>query len=531
MVLRTTGDLSSVPYTPRLIPARARAWFYWAVVLSLVAAPLAYAGGNTLGCGRELREEYGQCVGLSDDLDQLDPDSLVRGVLKAINDENADIPPDAPTATVFYLGPLTKDKDPTSKSGDQLNGVLGELVGLHTRQREYNDQKSYWRVRVEFANVGQDFRSASYAAQMVEERAKGDRGAAAVIGLAWSRKETQEAIKILGRAQLPMLSTTNTADATPKVNGNLNSPYFFRMAAPNSAQAKAMVRWIEHGLSDGGPGISPAKVAILEQWDPYGRDIYSEDLTRELRIALPELPEALPFFEKQKNSPDEFQDLSDEQKELLDDQKDLLEQVRVACEVNKAEVLVYTGRTTFLDVLGDYVRNKCNPSVQILAGDEVTVTMAGAAKWSRPQMNFVSLTNVLQQSNEEDDSIGLAVQGLPMEAASVISLVHAHLAYDALWAVTYALNELSRQQTPETVKSDLDVAAGVHYNLRGLSPINGTSGWFSFESGSTDHTATPRTLWLFSAGAGQIEKVQKRGECTVTPQKVDCRYMDQLPAK
>ena len=174
-------------------------------------------------------------------------------------------------------------------------GFSGELVGLHTRQREYNDQKSYWRVRVEFANVGQDFRSASYAAQMIEERAKGDRGAAAVIGLAWSRKETQEAIRILGRAQLPMLSTTNTADATPKVNGNLNSPYFFRMAAPNSAQAKAMVRWLEHGLSDGGPGISPPRWRYWSSGIRHRRDIYSEDLTRELRLALPKLPESLPF--------------------------------------------------------------------------------------------------------------------------------------------------------------------------------------------------------------------------------------------
>jgi hypothetical protein len=541
MVLRTSGDLPSVPHKPRLIPSRARAWFYWAVVLSLVAAPLTYAGVAAQGCGRELREEHGQCVGLSADLARMNPDQLVRGVLEAINDENDRIPPGVPIATVFYMGPLTKD--PELKSGDQLNGVMGELAGLLTHQRSYNNDIKDWDVRVEFANVGQDFRSARYAAEMIEERAKSDRSVAAVIGLAWSKTETQEAIGVLGGAQLPMLSTTNTADRTPMVNGG-TSPYFFRMAAPNSAQAKAMAWWLEQGLSNGGAGIRPEEVAILEQVDPRGRDLYSRDLTYELGKALPGLPESLPF--DQKDPLDDRKDLTAEQKAASNKQENLLKQVFVACKTRKAKVLVYTGRTMFLDELDRTVDAECSDSpVQILAGDEVTVTIADRSKWPEQRLNFVSLTNLHQLDPSSSSSYLSAIENvvgkLWGKTTVSASRVHARLAHDALLAVTYALGELSKQQGPDIVKSSLNVAAGVHYNLRGLRAgdsstedsedisIVGASGRISFDAGVTDHTATPRMLWLFSAQ--KQEGVLPRGTCKVRFGDVWCPPDAERPVK
>ncbi|MGC5009931.1 hypothetical protein ACLQ2R_04120 [Streptosporangium sp. DT93] len=499
MVLRVTDDLPTAPYGPRLIPVRARAWIYWAAVFSLMAAPLAYARAATLGCGGGLMEEFGQCVGLSDDLGRLRPDPLVRPALERIQEENARIPADhGRIVTVFFMGPLTRD--PLLKSGDQFNGVLGELAGLHARQRQYNRQSGDWQVRVEFANVGQDFRSASYAAEVVEERAERDRGAAAVIGLAWSRKETQEAIRILGRAQLPMLSTTNSADGTPRVNGDRSSPYFFRMAAPNSAQAKAMRWWLSRGLPGGTGPVPVAKVATLEQRSPDGKDIYSADLTRELHTQLPDLPAALPFSTR----------------------TELSSQVDAACR-NGARILVYTGRTTFLDTLLDDGEKVCDPSTQILAGDEVTVTVAEMRRWSGPRMNFVSLTDISTRIVPGNAAIDEAVGELPKAAASVTSRVHARLAYDALLAVTYALDDLLRQQSGQPGDA-LDIAAGVHYNLRGLragSPVSGASGAFSFEPGATDHTATPRSLWLFSVS--QTEGIRPHGSCTVISARVECR--------
>ncbi|GAA3001215.1 hypothetical protein GCM10017559_22830 [Streptosporangium longisporum] len=499
MVLRATDDLPTASYRPRLMPVRARAWIYWAVVFSLMVAPLAYVRAAALGCGAGLREEFGQCVGLSDDLSRLRPDPLVRPALEKIREENSRIPEDHERiVTVFFMGPLTTN--PRTKAGDQLNGVLGELAGLHARQRQYNRQSGDWQVRVEFVNVGQDFRSASYAAEVVEERAENDRGVAAVIGLAWSRRETQEAIRILGRAQLPILSTTNSADGTPRVNGGRSSPYFFRMAAPNSAQAKAIRWWISRGLPGGTGPVPVAKVATLEQRSPDGKDIYSADLIQGLRAEMPDLPATLPFSTR----------------------TELSSQVDAACR-SGARILVYTGRTTFLGTLLDDGEKVCDPSTQILAGDEVTVAVAELSRWPGPRMNFVSLTDISSRVVPGNAAIDEAIGELPEAAASVTSRVHARLAYDALLAVTYALDELLRQQ-PGHPGGTLDVAAGVHYNLRGLragSPLSGASGAFSFEPGATDHTATPRSLWLFSVS--QAEGIRSHGRCTVTSAGVACR--------
>jgi ABC-type branched-subunit amino acid transport system substrate-binding protein len=491
--LRLAGDELQLPgaYRPRLKRVKVRAVGYWLAVLALLLAPPLFVyGSNWFGCGPGMMRAEGQCVGLSNNLAEIAPHPSLVPILERIRQQNEEVDTNQRVITVFYLGPLT-----TSRPGDdQMGGSAGELSGIAARQAAYN-QLGSWQIKVELANTGQDFRYAEFAASMIRQRAAGDPDVAGVIGLAWSRTETQAAIKVLSDAHIPMLSTTNSADVTPRIYQGRPSPYFFRMAAPNSAQARAFEMWLAHGLPGRKP-VDPQRVAVLIEVDADSRELYSRDLAGALAKGSYAAAKQYQFA----------------------NQDELARQIELACK-ERAEVLLYTGRANFLNTVADTREHRCADEVQILASDDVTdklVQLLTRENFiNKPAISFIALNDMRQgQNNRTQTEIE---NWIASAKAKGVSRVHAWMGYDAVLAVTSAINQIKARDVDESV----NIAESVAYNLRGLgvgSLIQGASGKFYFSEDAESHAALPRGLWLFSThpAAGSAENGPvSRGSCTV----------------
>ncbi|MEW1838616.1 hypothetical protein AB0392_11730 [Nonomuraea angiospora] len=492
--LRLAGDklVLTDTYKPRLRGVKARAVGYWLAMVALLLAPPLYVyGSNWFGCGPGMMWAEQQCVGLSDNLAEIAPDPSLMPILERIKQQNEAIDTRQRVITVFYLGVLT-----TSHPGDdQTGGSAGELSGIAARQGAYNRLGS-WQIKVELANSGQYFRHAEFAARMIRQRAAGDPDVAGVIGVAWSRTETQDAIRVLSDAHIPILSTTNSADLTPLVYHGRPSPYFFRMAAPNSAQARAFELWLAHGLPGGKP-VAPRRVAVLVERDAEDRELYSKDLADGLAKGPYASAGQYPFA----------------------NQDELASKVDLACQ-DGAEVLLYTGRATFLNTVADTREHQCAAKVQILAGDDVTEKLAQLLVkedfTNKPAISFVALNDMRQGQGGNRTQTEIE-NWIASVKATGVSRVHAWMGYDALLAVTSAINKIKASDVDESV----NIAESVAYNLRGLGVgglIQGASGKFYFSEDAESHAALPRGLWLFStdpaAGSSDNGPVP-RGSCTV----------------
>jgi hypothetical protein len=490
----------------KLRPLRAMA--FWAFVLALVAAPVTAVAVKTVGCGSELRQVDEQCVGLGA-LDQIEPHEIVRPVVEKIEEQNAAIPFGKKIIKIAYLGPLTTQPGAQFKDG-QMAAVAGELTGIGAYQADFNKGKSDWKIKVLFANTGQDFVGAKEAATGVAEHARDDPSLAAVVGFAWSRDEVKKAVAELTKADIPMVSTVTTVDQIAG-EGKKRSPYFYRLAVVDSLQVKATVHWLERIKLDAKVGRRP-EVAVI--WQREKNELYSQDL-RNL------------FLSEYRGKKTAFE---------FSDDASLDDAVRTACQ-SSAKVLYYTGRADFLDTVKRSWGAACESrGVRLLASDDVTGRIANevhrdAAKHN-VTMSFVSLTDARNPSGNQSQA---ALWQWADRVTRNFSYVHAAFGWDAVQAVTTAFNTY-RNQRPDAPDEDrgsdthdanrssdaadedqdsgvLDIRSGVHYNLRGLH-FYGASGEVTFPSHLTEHDAQGRTVWLMNVEAGK--PIQAVRECRVT---------------
>ncbi|MFI6705738.1 ABC transporter substrate-binding protein [Nonomuraea sp. NPDC050478] len=486
LVIRLTEAGASRSDDPaRLLLARPLA--FWAVVLALLVVPVMATVTATAGCGAELREVDGQCVGLGA-LGKMAPHPLVAPVARRIEEQNAAIPLGHKVFTVAYLGPLTTQPGAQFKDG-QMTAVAGELAGIGAYQKSYNTSRSDWKMKIVFANTGQDFISAELAATGIAERAREDSSLAAAVGFAWSREEVKRAVGVLTRANVPMVSTVTTVGDIAEV-GDRRSAFLFRLAVVNSLQMKATVHWLETlGLAEG--VRKKPKVAVV--WQRQDGELYSQDL-KDLFLA---------------EYPGESADFS------FGDDASLGVAMREACG-SGAEVVYYTGRADFLSSLRRDWGASCEQrEIRLLASDDVTGSVAKDVR-SNPaahdvSMSFVSLTDVRDTSltNQSQQTLRRWIA----ESGVGVSFAHAAFGFDAAQAVAIAFSAYRTQSEAD------DILSGVHYNLRGQA-FDGATGKVSFSEHATDHDAQGREVWLMTVESGR--PIQATWVCRPTATAAEC---------
>ncbi|MEU8797817.1 ABC transporter substrate-binding protein [Spirillospora sp. NPDC048819] len=238
------------------------------------------------------RMANGECVGITDgsfrfgvDSGGRNNDNRLNRVLDRIEDLNDHVEESGkPYATVVYLGPVTADPSIKNHRSELLAGVQGELIGLAIAQKRFNDaaESNDLRLRVLIGNAGAKFRYAGQVAQQIRELALEDRSIVAVIGFEQSRRQTQEAIKMLAKSALPLVGTANSYDGTALLDGDAGySPYYFRLASPNLRTARHAAYWARNGHI-GGTKVKDA--VVLYNDDPD--DLYSENLAVDFQKAF-----------------------------------------------------------------------------------------------------------------------------------------------------------------------------------------------------------------------------------------------------
>src|SRR5207248_8375051 len=114
----------------------------------------------------------------------------------------------------------------------------GDLQGAYVAQKEYNDAfklPGATQVRLLIANTGDTAAYAKTVAQQIVRQAQTDKTIVGVMGWAYSSR-TQQAVNVLAAAHIPMVSQTATSVLLTGI-----SPYFFRVAPPDTAQIAAGV--------------------------------------------------------------------------------------------------------------------------------------------------------------------------------------------------------------------------------------------------------------------------------------------------
>ncbi|QKV94892.1 hypothetical protein HUT19_26690 [Streptomyces sp. NA02950] len=205
------------------------------------------------------------------------PRKQYEDALRLIRKENARVDREVrahggTARTVVHIGSDVA----ADQGGQRYNAAVPELRGMALAQRALNneagnDSQKVW-LRVDSRNAGDEFADAPRVARQVAEDAhhKGS-GIIGAVGFSKSLKQTQEAVRVLGGAQIPVVGTTATADLM-RVDG-----YYRRVAPTNSRETAIEADFARRGniIDDGTGACSPARAAVVVK-DP--RDLYSDEL-------------------------------------------------------------------------------------------------------------------------------------------------------------------------------------------------------------------------------------------------------------
>ncbi len=157
----------------------------------------------------------------------------------------------------------------TMLSLDNIGVGRDNLQGAYIAQKEYNDGAKLtggYKVRLLIANSGSNKRYAVQAANQIMQLAAVDKTVVGVMGWPFSTR-TVNAIRILGKARIPMISQTSSSDDLTNI-----SPYFFRVAPSNKVQGIAGAKYAQQVLH--------ANTAALFV---DSSDTYSQSLAKDFR--------------------------------------------------------------------------------------------------------------------------------------------------------------------------------------------------------------------------------------------------------
>ncbi len=154
----------------------------------------------------------------------------------------------------------------TMLSGDSGSVGVGrdDLQGAYVAQKEFNDGAKLsggLKVRLLVASSGSQAQYAQQVARQIVQLAKADPTFVGVMGWPYSSRAI-EAVQVLSAAHIPMVSQTASSDLLSGI-----SPYFFRVAPSNKAEAISGAKYVEQVLH-------ARNVAVFEDIaDPYSQGL------------------------------------------------------------------------------------------------------------------------------------------------------------------------------------------------------------------------------------------------------------------
>lgn len=255
---------------------RRRRWPWIVLALAVVAAAAvgigtSLAGGDSCGSGVARTGPLHECIGVSDGSVVFEP-SLAPVMAKIRQEDDRVKHSGAPWVSIAYVEPITAD--PQQESAKY--GIREELEGAYLAQRQLNDEQlgghgDTPQIRLLVGNVGLRAQQWKPLTDRLAAMTHGDDHLVAVAGFGQSWDGTLQAVKALRAAKIPMMGATVTADDL----ASASEVGFFRISAPNSAQAGAAVNYLRQ-QQDKTPGYTVQIVRDRNEDDIYNTSLYND---------------------------------------------------------------------------------------------------------------------------------------------------------------------------------------------------------------------------------------------------------------
>jgi ABC-type branched-subunit amino acid transport system substrate-binding protein len=443
-----------------------------ATLATLLVGALAWATVRALepdpGCPGIDTAETGEPVGLADGTARCSffaalPDARGedrRAVEAEIASENAEVLAAAeqgqPYRTIVFFAPLTLPDEPEREGQD----ALPQLRGIATAQRWANEAArsdvNRVRARVVLANPGDRFRHGPQVARRIVAEARRRDDLVGVVGIAQSRWESREAVRILGEAGLPVVAGPVTGDAMID-----SSPHYYQVSPRNNRVASVLAEFtrraplVRSGATS--PGTPADRAVIVKDHS----DEYSENLANDLHerfteaggevvrtISYPVAEPDLPAEPRSGVPPADRVGSLDQLAERL-----------CGSLVGEREVVFFAGRSQQLQGLLNSVRSRpgCGARpLTVVAGTDTTKFVEAASAGRPGRLEGVDLyygafaAPGIEPTEAADTFLARYVDAYGQGSIRV-DMSDPALVYDAFTALQLAVNH--------TRRSDLDMTA------------------------------------------------------------------------
>ncbi|MFF3380708.1 ABC transporter substrate-binding protein [Streptomyces sp. NPDC002680] len=243
------------------------------------------------------------CLGGTDSVGDSDPGGKIPVQAKAwydaakaaIDVENARVADYAESGrevrtVVVFISRVPKTEDQT-----RFDGTIPELRGIAMWQRTLNEaaasNSTLVPLHVDVRETGEGFRNAEAMAADLVREVRAERGSperdriVGVLAYAQSREETQAALQVLGRARIPTIGTTATADEMSEGDASFS---YWPFTPSNSREARIEADFARRknivALPDSEDECAPAGHAIVVE---SSTDLYSRSLAARFMADFP----------------------------------------------------------------------------------------------------------------------------------------------------------------------------------------------------------------------------------------------------
>lgn len=218
---RGTGPLPANAEPPAFAPPVTRAernrrrWRRTAVAagaVGVLVAGVVTAVVSFSRCGDDVTEQGGECVGVTDGSYVFD--DRLAAVEEKILAENERVDAES-HVTLALLTPML----PPVNGSSTWERIRAQLEGAHVAQLRVNGAENWPRVKLVLANPGSGQQEWRHVVGQLVAMAEGPEHLVGVLGLVPSSRITQEVMRELAAANLPMVGTLVTATDINKVVG------------------------------------------------------------------------------------------------------------------------------------------------------------------------------------------------------------------------------------------------------------------------------------------------------------------------